>query len=83
MKQFNNWRKYRAIVIGAQGEIRLQISANVESGRRHSWQQSVFSIWQRLEPAIQNRDAGELSVRVAYEADDTETPRGMRSGDIL
>lgn len=43
----------------------------------------MLTIWQRLEPTIQNRDARELPVCLAYEADDTETPRGMRGGDIL
>lgn len=35
------------------------------------------------EPAVQDCDAGELSVRLAHEADDTQAPRGMRGGDIL
>lgn len=35
------------------------------------------------EPAIQDRDARELPVRLAHEANDTKAPRGMRCGDIL
>lgn len=73
----------RELIVGTQGKIRLQVGADAKPGRRHSGQQSVLPVREGSEPTVQNRDAGELSVRLAYEANDTEAPRGMRSGDIL
>lgn len=72
-----------AIIIGTQGKICLQIGADAEPGRRNSGQQSVFSVWKRFKSAIQDCDARELSICMAYEINDPETSRGMRGGDIL
>lgn len=73
----------RELIVGTQRKIRLQVGADAKSGRRHSGQQSVLPVREGSEPTIQNRDAGELSVRLAHETNDKETPRGMWSGDIL
>jgi len=43
----------------------------------------MLAIRQGSEPAIQDGDARELSIRLAYQADDTQASRGMRRGDIL
>jgi len=73
----------RSIVAGAQRKIHLQASTDAEPGRRYSGQQSMLAVWQGSEPAIQDGDARELPIRVAHQADDTQTSRGMRRGDIL
>lgn len=68
---------------GTPRKVYLQARANAESRRRYSRQQQMFPVRQRPESSVQNGDEGELSIRVAHEADDSSSDGRMRYSDLL